>query len=101
MLQQIGIPVDGCDLSRAGLEMAESGLTDLKLDRLIALKESGVNTAQIREIHALRFGPFSTQQAIELRRHGVTAESMREAQKWGFTKLSSEQIVKLKRAGVI
>jgi beta-lactamase regulating signal transducer with metallopeptidase domain len=78
-----------------------AGYTDLSVDEIILLKESGVSAQYVKSVAATGFGKPGPRDLIELHNNGVKAEHLERAHGLGLKDFSVDRIVKMKQAGVL
>ncbi|HZS47212.1 MAG TPA: M56 family metallopeptidase [Blastocatellia bacterium] len=81
-------------------ELAAAGYTNLTVDELIALKNSGVTPEFIRAMNEANGGKLSVRELINLRNVGVTSEYVSQLRALGFTKLTPRELNRLAVHGV-
>ncbi|HLF83240.1 MAG TPA: M56 family metallopeptidase, partial [Blastocatellia bacterium] len=81
-------------------EMAAVGLTNLKVDQLVALKVSGVTARFVREISASVLTRMTVDRLVAMRIHGVTTAFAEELKAQGLASLSADQLIAFRIHGV-
>jgi len=76
------------------------GYKDLTVDKLIELRDHGVDAGFIRELNAAGFKNISLDKAIELKDHGVSLEFIRTIGNLGFKNISLDDAIELRDHGV-
>jgi hypothetical protein len=67
---------------------------------MFQLRQQGAKPETIREIHALGFGPYSTQELIQFTNQGVRADLFRGFKEAGWKNLTPSEIVDVAHAGL-
>lgn len=93
------------NLSRKVLEeyfilFKAEGYAHQQLDKLVELREHGVNAKYISSIHAMGYKGFSLDKALELRDHGVTADYIASVRKMNNGDVTLDQAQNLRDHGV-
>jgi beta-lactamase regulating signal transducer with metallopeptidase domain len=81
-------------------EMAAAGLTNLKVDQLVALKVNGVTAQFVREMSALMPTRMTVDRIVAMRIHGVTPAFAEELKAQGLASLSADQLIAFRIHGV-
>ncbi|ASU33712.1 hypothetical protein [Mucilaginibacter xinganensis] len=70
------------------------------IDKIVELREHGVNAGFVNSVHQIGFKKIPLDQALELRDHGVNAEFIGEFKKMGYGSISLEKAQDLRDHGV-
>ena len=101
------LPRELIDLHSQGVEpgylraMREAAaLRNLALPEVIRLKQHGVRSEYVREIHGCGLGPYSAAEVIDFSTHGVPPELFCALKEAGFTQASAREIIDAKNQGL-
>ena len=81
-------------------EMAAVGLTNLKIEQLVALKSNGVTGQYVREISALVPTRLTVGRIIAMRTNGVTPRFAEELKAQGMPNLDADHLIAFRVHGV-
>jgi hypothetical protein len=81
-------------------EMAAAGLTNLKIEQLIALKSNGITTQFVREMIAQVPTKLTVDRIVSMRVNGVTAAFAEELKAQGLSNLTADQLIGFRVHGI-
>jgi beta-lactamase regulating signal transducer with metallopeptidase domain len=81
-------------------DMAAAGLTNLKLEQLVALQSNGVTAQFVREISAVVPTRLTVNRIVAMRIHGVTPGFVEELKAQGLANLDADQLIAFRVHGV-